>query len=87
MVAGIAEKQQSLADRLAKAEKANTDNQNDRRSRRPGACFICGQAGHYSRDCRRKRQPMGPQAGRPPTCFSCGQLGHISRDCRAPLNY
>ncbi len=78
MVAGIAEKQQSLADRLAKAEKANTDNQNDRRGRRPG---------HYSRDCRRKRQPMGHQAGRPTTCFSCGQLGHISRDCRAPLNY
>ena len=39
IVAGIAEKQQSLADRLAKAEKANTDDQNDRRGRRLGACF------------------------------------------------
>ena len=54
MVAGIAEKQQSIENRLAKAENSK-DKRGERRAR-PGACHNCGQVGHFSRNCRRRRR-------------------------------
>lgn len=83
MVAGIAEKQLSLEDRLTK----NEENSNGNRS---GACFSCGGLGHFSRDCRRRNARRKPSSNtRPLTCFSCGRIGHFARDCRNQdhLNY
>ena len=86
MVAGIAEKQLSLEDRLSK----NEEQRNSKGNRPSGTCFACGGLGHFARDCHRsnaRRKPPGNV--RPLTCFSCGKIGHFARDCRnqAHLNY
>ena len=79
MVAGVAQKQLSLEDRLTKNEEQRNSNGN----RPSGTCFSCGGLGHFAGYCK----PLGKV--RPLTCFSCGKIGHFARDCRnqAHLNY
>ena len=58
MVAGIAEKQLSLEDRLTKNEEQRNSNGN----RPSGTCFSCGGLGHFAGYCRRsnaRRKPSG----------------------------
>ncbi|XP_042541254.1 endogenous retrovirus group K member 5 Gag polyprotein-like [Dipodomys spectabilis] len=40
----------------------------------PGACFKCGQEGHWAKFCPSPRPPPGP-------CPRCGQQGHWGVDC------
>ena len=42
----------------------------------PGACFICSEAGHWSRDCPRRSTQKRSQP-----CFTCGQEGHWASQC------
>ena len=83
MVAGIAEKQQVLENRLKHAENAT---RTPSRTSSPKSCYTCGLPGHFARDCTRQR---GFTQHRPITCFHCGKPGHVARDCRStrPLNY
>ena len=39
-------------------------------------CFICGERGHWSREC-----PLGDG---PNVCHRCGGEGHYARDCTVP---
>ena len=48
---------------------------------RSDTCFMCGGAGHRSRDCATKRR----RSPSPPTCYECGGLGHLSRECSNTL--
>ena len=83
MVAGIAEKQQALENRLKRTD--NSTRTPIRPSSR-GSCYTCGVPGHFARDCTRQRSPA---QRRPINCFKCGKPGHVARDCRSPrhLNY
>ena len=83
MVAGIAEKQQALENRLKRTE--NTARTPSRPST-SGSCYTCGLPGHLARDCTRQRG-FGPR--RTITCYNCGKQGHIARECRSPrhLNF
>ena len=83
MVAGIAEKQQALENRLKRTE--NTARTPSRPST-SGSCYTCGLPGHLSRDCTRQRS-FGRR--RTITCYNCGKQGHIARECRSPrhLNF
>ncbi|XP_028418988.1 uncharacterized protein LOC114544598 [Dendronephthya gigantea] len=83
MVAGIAEKQQALENRLNRTEpSANSST----RSSFTGTCYSCGFPGHFSRDCTRQRPFSGR---RTMICYWCGKPGHIARECRSSrhLNY
>ena len=83
MVAGIAEKQQALENRLQQTEQSA---RSSNRSSKHQSCYSCGSPGHFARNCTRQRSST---QRRTVTCFNCGKPGHIMRDCRAPrhLNY
>ncbi len=47
-------------------------------------CFVCGEKGHISVECRKNvnaKQGGGGAGVRPITCFSCGKAGHRSVEC------
>lgn len=81
MVAGIAEKQQALENRLKSTENSARTLPSTR-----GSCYTCGLPGHFARNCTRQR---GFVPRRTITCFNCGKPGHVARECRSPrhLNY
>ncbi|XP_074649422.1 uncharacterized protein LOC141904691 [Tubulanus polymorphus] len=41
-------------------------------------CFNCGEEGHISKQCSKKRQSY---SGGDKSCYNCGESGHISREC------
>ena len=42
---------------------------------------ICGKAGHDSRTCPQRPEPVGEHQPPPQTCRICGEVGHNSRAC------
>ena len=63
-------------------------------ARPKGKCYICGQSGHWARNCPKRANTnasasaalggAGPGGRNTFRCFNCGQTGHAARDCPLP---
>lgn len=59
---------------------------------RKGKCYICGESGHWARNCPKRATAnaaaalggAGPGGRNTFRCFNCGQTGHAARDCPLP---
>ncbi|PWA92534.1 hypothetical protein CTI12_AA074830 [Artemisia annua] len=54
------------------------------KAKRPGKCHVCGDTGHYARDCKEKKSESEEVALQDTTgkCHVCGETGHYARECK-----